>query len=131
MENSERYNRGAATSKALFGDDYPIKEGGLKNADFKRMAVEHLMGDVWARPGLSLRDRALITVAVNTALGREREIMIHLYGALHSGVSREEVSEMMLHIAHYAGYPAGAMGMHIAEGVFEDLDRKRAGKDGK
>ena len=66
-----------------------------------------LFGDVWARPGLSRRDRSLITVAALTALCRTDQLRSHLGLALDNGVTREELAELVTHLAFYAGWPAG------------------------
>lgn len=68
---------------------------------------EVLFGDVWARPGLSPRDRSLITVATLTALGRMDQLRSHLDLALDNGVSQDELAELTTHLAFYAGWPAG------------------------
>jgi 4-carboxymuconolactone decarboxylase len=68
---------------------------------------EVLFADVWARPGLSRRDRSLITVAALTALGRADQLRSHLGLALDNGVTREELAELATHLAFYAGWPAG------------------------
>jgi len=68
---------------------------------------EVLFGDVWARPGLSPRDRSLITVAALTALGRPDQHPSHPHLALENGVTREELAEAATHLAFYAGWPAG------------------------
>lgn len=68
---------------------------------------EVLFGDVWARPGLSPRDRSLATVAALTALGRTDQLRSHLNLALDNGVTQEELSEVATHLAFYAGWPAG------------------------
>jgi 4-carboxymuconolactone decarboxylase len=68
---------------------------------------EVLFGDVWTRPGLSPRDRSLITVAALTALVRTDQLRSHLALALDNGVTRDELSELVTHLAFYAGWPAG------------------------
>ena len=68
---------------------------------------EVLFGDVWARPGLSPRDRSLITVAALTALGRNDQLRSHLALALDNGVTPDELAEAATHLAFYAGWPAG------------------------
>lgn len=68
---------------------------------------EVLFGDVWARPGLSPRDRSLITVAALTATGRTDQLRSHLNLALDNGVTQDELAEAATHLAFYAGWPAG------------------------
>jgi 4-carboxymuconolactone decarboxylase len=79
-----------------------------------------LFGDVWKRPGLSPRDRSLITVASLVALYRTNELPIHLKKALENGVTREELVEAITHLAFYSGWPTAMTAMTIARPVFED-----------
>jgi 4-carboxymuconolactone decarboxylase len=72
-----------------------------------QMTMNHVFGEVWSRPGLALRDRSLATVTILAALGREPYLKIHLHGALNVGISQEELEELFLHLAHYAGWPLG------------------------
>ncbi len=69
-----------------------------------------------------MRDRSLITCAVLTALGREPQLRVHMKGALNVGISREEILEMMVHLAHYAGWPVAVTGTRVAEEVFKEID---------
>ena len=79
-----------------------------------------LFGDVWKRPGLSPRDRSLITVATLIALYRTNELPFHLKFALHNGVTRDELVETITHLAFYAGWPAASTAVGIARKVFEE-----------
>ncbi len=77
-----------------------------------------IYGDVWERPGLSKRDRSLITVATLLALGREKQLDGHLSRALQNGVTKDEVGEVITHLAFYAGWPAAMTAAQIAKDVF-------------
>ena len=77
-----------------------------------------LFGEVWERPGLSKRDRSLIVVATLVALGRERQLVGHLERALDNGVTKNEISEIITHLAFYAGWPAAMTAAQIATDVF-------------
>jgi 4-carboxymuconolactone decarboxylase len=79
-----------------------------------------LFGDVWKRPGLSPRDRSLITVATLVALYRTNELPFHLKRALDNGVQREELIELMTHLAFYSGWPTANTAVTIARQVFAD-----------
>ena len=87
MAKSERYQKGAAKMKELFGAE---PQPGMMQEDFLNITVENLFGDIWNRPGLELRERSMITVAALTVLARERELKIHLRGALNAGISSRE-----------------------------------------
>lgn len=79
-----------------------------------------LFGDVWERPGLSKRDRSLITVATLVALYRTNELPSHLKRALDNGVTRDELVEVITHLAFYAGWPTAASAAAVARRVFEE-----------
>jgi 4-carboxymuconolactone decarboxylase len=78
-----------------------------------------LFGEVWERPGLSKRDRSLITCATLIALGRERQLVGHLQRALDNGLTQKELSEVITHLAFYAGWPAAMTAALVAKDVFE------------
>jgi 4-carboxymuconolactone decarboxylase len=90
--------------------------------EFWRMTQEHLFGEVWSRPGLALRDRSLITMAALMVLGRSEELKGHMGYALNIGISREEVLEMAMHLAHYAGWPVGVGALRVAKEVFSSRE---------
>jgi 4-carboxymuconolactone decarboxylase len=79
-----------------------------------------LFGEVWERPGLSKRDRSLITVATLVAGYRTNELPHHLKRALDNGVTRDELIEVITHLAFYAGWPAASTAVTIARRVFEE-----------
>jgi 4-carboxymuconolactone decarboxylase len=79
-----------------------------------------LFGQVWERPGLSPRDRSLITVASLVALYRHNELPFHLKRALDNGVSRDELIELITHLAFYSGWPTASTALTVARRVFEE-----------
>ena len=79
-----------------------------------------LFGDVWKRPGLSPRDRSLITVTSLISLYRTNELPFHMKLALENGVTREELSEIITHLAFYSGWPTASTAVGIARKVFEE-----------
>ena len=82
-----------------------------------------LFGDVWERPGLSKRDRSLITVAALVAMYRGDQLAGHLERALANGVTREEIGELITHLAFYAGWPTAMTAGRIAKKVFDETPR--------
>jgi len=79
-----------------------------------------LFGDVWERPGLSKRDRSLITVAALVALYRPEQLRGHLERALGNGVTKDEISELITHLAFYSGWPTAISAAGLAKTVFEE-----------
>jgi 4-carboxymuconolactone decarboxylase len=120
-QRSERFERGLAVIRQIFPNQEtraPSSAPAAVRRDWGMFTVETVMGDVWARPGLSLRDRSAITVAALTALVRPEELRIHLRGALRNGLTRHELSEIILHLCIYAGAPATVEGLRTAEQLF-------------
>jgi 4-carboxymuconolactone decarboxylase len=97
--------------RSPFGDIAPALAG---------YTDEVLFGDVWKRPGLSPRDRSLITVATLVALYRTNELPTHLKLALRNGVTRDELVELITHLAFYAGWPTAATAVAIARKAFDE-----------
>jgi len=83
------------------------------------MTEKVLFGDIWERPNLSKRDRSLIVCAVLTATYRPEQLKGHLQRALDNGLTKDEISEMITHVAFYAGWPASMSAANIAREVFE------------
>ncbi len=81
-----------------------------------------LFGDVWERPGLSKRDRSLITVATLVALYRPEQLRVHLARALSNGVTKDEISELITHLAFYSGWPTAMSAAGLAKTVFEEQE---------
>jgi 4-carboxymuconolactone decarboxylase len=82
------------------------------------MTQDMLFGDVWETPGLSKRDRSVVTVAVNTALYRTEQLRSHINRALDNGVTKEEIVQIITHVTFYAGWPTGVNGAAVASEVF-------------
>ncbi len=81
-----------------------------------------LFGDVWERPGLSKRDRSLITCAVLTALYRPMQLPNHLVRAINNGLTKAEIAEMITHVAFYAGWPSSVSAATIAQDTLKDIE---------
>ena len=90
------------------------------------LTTELLYKDIWERPGLSKRDRSLITVAVLMADYRTDQLRLHLGKALDNGVTKDEISELVTHIAFYGGWPIAANAVMVVKQVYEQ--RARDGK---
>ena len=88
--------------------------------DWGKFIIDTVLPEgVWSRPGLPVRDRSLITVAALCALHRPNELRLHIGRALDNGLSRQEVSEVIMHMAIYGGFPVAVEGMAIAKEVFD------------
>jgi len=121
----ERFDKGLALRKQVLGADYV--ERSMKGADdfsrpMQELSTEYCWGYVWTRPGLALRDRSLINIAMISALNRPHELKLHVKAALTNGLSREEIREVLLQVAVYCGVPAGIDSVRIAREAFAEID---------
>ena len=111
--------RGQEIMEKLFGVE-PKPSKTLETVS--ELTNDYLFGVIWDRPNLKLRDRSMITVAILAALGKEKNLEGHLRGALNLGITRDEIMEEMIHVAHYAGWASGMNGARLAEKVFSEID---------
>lgn len=110
MPNEEQRRRGQAVFETVMGFPAPPAAGD----PFYDATVDHLFADVWSRPGLSVRDRRLVTLTVLMSLGHEPTLRLHLGAAMRSGdLSDAEIDELVLHVTHYAGWPVGALASQL------------------
>ena len=111
-----------ATRAKLFGkggSSVPAKSSGLAvDAEMMGIIEAYAFGDIWSRPGLPLKTRSLITVAMLTALYRTDQLRAHVNAALNLGIKPEQILEAILHAGAYAGLPTGANGKSVALQVF-------------
>lgn len=125
--NTDRYQRG--WQKLAEVDDHAGEQviESLKDIapDLARYVIEFPFGDIYSRPGLDLKSRELATVAALTALGNAQpQLKVHIHGALNVGCTREEVVEVIMQMAVYAGFPAALNGVFAAKDVFAERDAK-------
>jgi 4-carboxymuconolactone decarboxylase len=88
--------------------------------ELKSLAGDIAFGQIWARPGLDMKTRSIITISVLAALGRSDQLRYHLNGGLNLGLTPEEIVEIIFHVGGYAGLPANNAGQAIVRTVFED-----------
>ena len=125
----DRYSRGLKRLREIDGEAGERVMESLKDIapDLARYTIEFPFGDVYSRPGLDLRAREIATVAALTALGTATpQLKVHIHGALNVGCSRQEIVEIIIQMAVYAGFPAALNGMAAAKEVF--LERDKAGQ---
>lgn len=115
-----QYEAGLATRKQVMGEEFVATAFG-NATPFTQPIQEHITraawGDVWQRPGLDLKTRSLVTVAMLTALGKQNELKGHVRGALNNGATVEEIQEVLLHATIYCGVPAAVEAFRTANEV--------------
>ena len=123
------YEAGLAVRRRVLGDAH-VKRS-LENAtafdqDFQDLVTRHAWGDIWTRPGLDHRTRSLITIAMLAAGGRHEELNLHIRATRNTGATPDEVKEVLLQVAVYAGVPAANSAFRIAKTAFEEMADKAA-----
>ena len=119
--HSERFITGQNLLQQVDGKGGDAVVESLKDIapDFARYLIEFPFGDIYSRPGLDLRSREIATVAALTALGNAApQLKVHITAALHVGLTQEEIIEVMMQMAVYAGFPAALNGLFAAKEVF-------------
>jgi 4-carboxymuconolactone decarboxylase len=116
--SGDAYEAGMKIRREVLGDEYvdrAVDNATGLTAPFQEFITRYAWGSVWARDGLDRRTRSAITLAVLTVLGREQELALHIRAARRNGLSDEEIGEVLLHTAVYAGVPAANVGFAIAQ----------------
>jgi len=129
MENNDRYQRGWEKLKEIDGAAGERVIESLKDIapDFARLLIEFPFGDIYSRPGLDLKSREIAVIAALTALGNAApQLKVHIHGALNVGCTTQEVVEVIMQMAVYAGFPAALNGLFAAKEVFAERDEAKA-----
>lgn len=117
----DRYTRGMKIRREVLGNQHVDRAEAAKtdfDADFQSFITETAWGSIWSRPGLDRRTRHLITLAILAALGKENELAMHIQATANTGVTPDEVKEVLLQVAVYAGVPAANSAFAAAKGVY-------------
>ena len=121
--SDDAYERGMKIRREVLGDEHvdrAIERTTPETEEFQDFITRYAWGEIWARPGLDRRTRSLITLSAMVALGRERELELHLRSARRIGVSWDEIKEVLLQSAVYCGVPAANSAFAIAQGVQDE-----------
>lgn len=125
MDELERHAEGMNIRRSVLGDAHVDRaEAATSSFDeaFQDLISRYAWGEIWSRPGLPRHTRSLLTIAMMVALNRGDELRLHLGAARNNGVTREEISEVLLQAAIYCGVPAANSAFHAAREVFAEQD---------
>ncbi len=122
---TDMFEKGLGVRKAVLGKEYVEKS--LAGADeftrpMQELVTKYCWGEVWGNGNLSRRDRSLLNIAMISILNRPHELKLHVKGALTNGVTRDEIREVILQVAIYAGVPAGVDATRIAKEALAEVD---------
>ena len=126
--SDDQFDKGMAVRKLVLGAEYVARAEANKtdfDADFQRYVTENAWGAVWTRPGLEKNIRSMLTIAVLASLGRNEELGAHIRATRNTGVTRDQVKEVLLQVAVYAGAPAANTAFAVAKRVYQEMDDQR------
>jgi 4-carboxymuconolactone decarboxylase len=130
-DSNDRFERGMRVLKKMGRENLMLNQKALSEEMYE-MSVGHLFGDVWGRPGLSLRDRRLVTLAANIAMARPSGNHSHYLSSMHLGISKREIIEVMIQVGHYTGWPTLSNAVRQFTEILEEKKKmdaaKKAGK---
>ena len=115
--------------RQVMGDEYVDRALGSAtelSRPFQELVTEYCWGAVWGRDGLDHKTRSMLNLAMISCLNRPHELRLHIAGALKNGVTRDEIREIFMQVAIYAGVPAGVDSFRAAKEVFAQLDSQKA-----
>jgi 4-carboxymuconolactone decarboxylase len=120
---TEMYERGLKVRRDVLGADYVDKQ--IASADdfnrpMQNLVTEYCWGAIWNRPGLDRRTRSMLNLAMLSALNRHHEFKAHVKGAIKNGVTKQEITEVLLQVAVYCGVPAGVEHFRLAREAFKE-----------
>ena len=121
--DAKTYDKGLGIRTSVLGKEYV--ENAIRNADdfnrpFQELVTEYCWGAIWGREGLPRKTRSLLNLAMIGALNRPHELKMHVAGALRNGVTKDEIREVFMQLAIYAGVPAGVDAFRVAREVFAE-----------
>lgn len=127
---SDLFEKGLAIRKAVLGKEYVEKS--LAGADdftrpMQQFVTQYCWGEIWGNTTLSRRDRSLVNIAMLSLLNRPHELKLHVKGALTNGLSRDEIRDVLLQVAVYAGVPAGIDATRVAKEALNEVDAAARG----
>ena len=123
MDDAERTAQGMRVRREVLGDEHVDRAVGSATSltePFQDFITRYAWGEVWSRPGLSRAERSMITLTALVVLRQEQELALHLRAALRNGVTPDQIREVLLHTAVYAGVPAVNRAFAIARDVLPE-----------
>ncbi len=115
------FEKGMQARRAVLGDahvDRSWEKSSEFDRDFQRFITEVAWGSVWSRDGLDFKTRHMVTIAILAALGREQELELHMGASINTGITPEDMKEVLLHVAAYAGIPAANAAFAVVKRLY-------------
>lgn len=124
-KSTSRYDQGVTTRRRVLGDAHVDRAEANKtefDAPFQQLITEAAWGHVWSRETWSMRERSIVTLALLCAQGHWEEVSMHIRATANTGATREDIQELILHLAIYTGVPTANHAIKIAKQTFAEID---------
>jgi len=128
MDDAERTRSGMTVRREVLGDEHVDRAVATTTSftePFQDLITRYAWGEIWSRPGLSRAERSIVTLAVLAALQHENELAMHVKAALRNGLSAEQIQEILLQVALYAGVPVGNRAFAVAQRALSEAAQDR------
>lgn len=125
MDDAERASRGMAVRREVLGDEHVDRTMAAATPftePFQDLITRYAWGDIWSRPGLTRAERSLITLGILAALHHEQELGMHVKAAVRNGLTPDQIREVLLQVALYAGVPAANRAFSIAQRALSEIN---------
>jgi 4-carboxymuconolactone decarboxylase len=118
------YEKGLAIRRDVLGKEFvdnAINSADDFNRPLQELVTQYCWGEIWGRPGLDRKTRSMLNLAMISALNRPHEVKIHVKGAIHNGLTKDQIMEVLLQVAIYCGVPAAVDSFRIAREAFKEM----------
>ena len=125
--SDQPFDAGMKIRRKVLGDTHVDRAEATKtdfDEHFQRFITEGAWGSVWARPGLDLRTRSLLTITLLAALGHEKELAMHIRASRNTGATADDIKEALMHVAVYAGVPAANRAFAVAKQPLAEMENE-------
>ena len=127
-EKPKRHEQGMATRRAVLGNAHVDRAEATKtdfDAPFQELITEAAWGHVWSRDTITRRERSMMTLALLAGLGNFEELALHARATANTGATRDDILEVMLHVAIYAGVPRANHAIKVVKHVLDEMDKEK------
>jgi 4-carboxymuconolactone decarboxylase len=128
-QDDELFKRGQEVREGVLGAGHVQRTAKNRtefNAEFQDFLMRYAWGEIWSRPGLDRKLRSMLTIGMLVAMGKNDELKLHIRATRNTGVTREEVKEIMMHATIYAGVPSAFGAFQVAAQIFDEMDAEDA-----
>jgi 4-carboxymuconolactone decarboxylase len=129
--DKETFEKGKAVRAQIMGSGHAQRTAKGRtefNAEFQDFLMQYAWGEIWSRPALGIKLRSMLTISMLLGLGKMEELKLHFRATANTGVTRDEIKEILMHSAIYCGVPTAFGAFQVAAQIFDEMDKEAAQK---